>query len=83
MQDTQPCYYESSLAVAHIRDYRFIAKGDEQALADAVATIGPITVAIDADHPSFMFYSSGKALFFPIVSYGKKENVSINWSKNC
>ncbi|XP_075895350.1 digestive cysteine proteinase 2 [Nelusetta ayraudi] len=57
--DTQPCYYESSLAVAHIRDYRFIAKGDEQALADAVATIGPITVAIDANHPSFMFYSSG------------------------
>ncbi|XP_036969326.1 procathepsin L isoform X2 [Acanthopagrus latus] len=57
--DTQPCYYDSSLAVAHIRDYRFIAKGDEQALADAVATIGPITVAIDADHSSFLFYSSG------------------------
>lgn len=63
LQDTQPCYYESSLAVAHIRDYRFIAKGDEQALADAVATIGPITVAIDADHPSFMFYSSGQVFF--------------------
>lgn len=62
LQDTQPCYYDSSLAVAHIRDYRFIAKGDEQALADAVATIGPITVGIDADHPSFMFYSSGKVL---------------------
>ncbi|XP_039985537.1 procathepsin L [Xiphias gladius] len=57
--DTQPCYYDSRLAVAHIKDYRFIPKGDEQALADAVATIGPITVAIDADHPSFLFYSSG------------------------
>nr|XP_019936152.1 PREDICTED: cathepsin L1-like [Paralichthys olivaceus] len=57
--DTQPCYYESRLAVAHIKDYRFIPKGDEQALADAVATIGPITVAIDADHASFLFYSSG------------------------
>uniref|UniRef100_A0A3Q1ERF6 Cathepsin 12 n=1 Tax=Acanthochromis polyacanthus TaxID=80966 RepID=A0A3Q1ERF6_9TELE len=56
--DTQPCYYDSRLAVAHIRDYRFIPKGDEQALADAVATIGPITVAIDADHSSFLFYSS-------------------------
>uniref|UniRef100_A0A3B5AH46 Cathepsin L1-like n=1 Tax=Stegastes partitus TaxID=144197 RepID=A0A3B5AH46_9TELE len=54
-----PCYYDSRLAVAHIKDYRFIPKGDEQALADAVATIGPITVAIDADHSSFMFYSSG------------------------
>lgn len=58
-QDTQPCYYDSKLVVARIRDYRFIAKGDEQALADAVATIGPITVAIDASHSSFLFYSSG------------------------
>ncbi|CAJ1060030.1 cathepsin L1 [Xyrichtys novacula] len=57
--DTQPCYYDSRLAVAHIKDYRFIPKGDEQALADAVATVGPITVAIDADHSSFLFYSSG------------------------
>ncbi|KAM4629035.1 digestive cysteine proteinase 2 [Polymixia lowei] len=57
--DTQPCFYDSSLSVAHIQDYRFIPKGDEQALADAVATIGPITVAIDADHSSFLFYSSG------------------------
>uniref|UniRef100_A0A8C2XBT3 Cathepsin 12 n=1 Tax=Cyclopterus lumpus TaxID=8103 RepID=A0A8C2XBT3_CYCLU len=57
--DTQPCYYDSRLAVAHIKDYRFLPKGDEQALADAVATVGPITVAIDADHSSFLFYSSG------------------------
>ncbi|KAG7467762.1 cathepsin L1-like [Solea senegalensis] len=57
--DTQPCYYDGRLAEAHIKDYRFIPKGDEQALADAVATIGPITVAIDADHSSFLFYSSG------------------------
>lgn len=59
-QDTQPCYYDNKRAVAHIRDYRFIPKGDEQALADAVATIGPITVAIDASHSSFLFYSSGQ-----------------------
>uniref|UniRef100_H3C206 Cathepsin 12 n=1 Tax=Tetraodon nigroviridis TaxID=99883 RepID=H3C206_TETNG len=57
--DTQPCYYDNKRAVGTIRDYRFIPKGDEQALADAVATIGPITVAIDASHSSFLFYSSG------------------------
>ncbi len=59
-QDAQPCFYDRSSVVARISDYRFIPAGDEQALADAVATIGPITVAIDADHPSFLFYSSGK-----------------------
>ncbi|XP_062869412.1 procathepsin L [Trichomycterus rosablanca] len=57
--DTQPCFYDSKKAVAHISDYRFIPTGNEQALADALAAIGPITVAIDADHASFLFYSSG------------------------
>lgn len=58
-QDTQPCFYDSSLVAAKISDYRFVPTGDEQALADAVATVGPITVAIDAENPSFLFYSSG------------------------
>ncbi|KAM6962915.1 digestive cysteine proteinase 2 [Aplochiton taeniatus] len=57
--DSQPCFYDSSLAVAKIKGYEFIPKGDEQALADAVASIGPVTVALDADHSSFLFYSSG------------------------
>ncbi|XP_076880908.1 digestive cysteine proteinase 2 [Brachyhypopomus gauderio] len=57
--DTQPCFHDRSQAVAQISDYRFIPNGNEQALADALTTIGPITVAVDADHPSFLFYSSG------------------------
>ncbi|XP_056303677.1 procathepsin L [Danio aesculapii] len=57
--DSQPCFYEKKLAMAGISDYRFVPAGNEQALADAVATVGPVSVAIDADNPSFLFYSSG------------------------
>ncbi|XP_023682543.2 digestive cysteine proteinase 2 [Paramormyrops kingsleyae] len=57
--DNQHCYYDSNMIVARIRDYRFIPAGDDEALANALVAIGPITVAVDADHPSFLFYSSG------------------------
>lgn len=55
----QQCRYRSSYRAANCSHYKMLPQGDEVALKQAVATVGPIAVAIDAQQPSFTFYHSG------------------------
>ncbi|XP_078001381.1 cathepsin L2-like [Glandiceps talaboti] len=54
-----PCVYSASKVVAEDTGHTDVASMDENALQQAVATVGPISVAIDAGHSSFQFYTSG------------------------
>jgi len=53
------CKASSGTVGAKISGHISLPRGDENALKVAVANIGPISVAIDANHDGFMHYSSG------------------------
>lgn len=61
-QDGQ-CRYDQSQRAANCSSYDYASEGDEEALKQAVATIGPISVAIDATRPMFILYRSGMMYF--------------------
>ncbi|GFS64423.1 cathepsin L [Nephila pilipes] len=50
------CHFKKSSVGATVTGYVDIPSGDEKALKQAVATVGPISVAIDASHESFQTY---------------------------
>jgi len=67
--DDNKCRFDVTKALAKVTGYTNITSKDENALQQAVATIGPITVAVDSSHPSFQLYKSGSMyLLFFIVS---------------
>ncbi|XP_031628991.1 cathepsin L1-like [Contarinia nasturtii] len=53
------CRFSRRNIGATVTDFVDIPEGDEQKLKEAIATVGPVSVAIDASHPSFQHYSSG------------------------
>jgi cathepsin L len=53
------CHYSASNSGGTISGYTDVAQGSETALVNAIGSIGPISVAIDASHQSFQLYSKG------------------------
>jgi len=53
------CNFAQNNIGAQLTGFVDVKSGDENALKEAVATIGPISVAIDASSIFFQFYSSG------------------------
>ncbi|XP_017283961.1 cathepsin S, ortholog2, tandem duplicate 1 [Kryptolebias marmoratus] len=55
----QDCRYNPAYRAANCSRYEFLPQGDETALKAGIASVGPISVAIDATRPRFAFYHSG------------------------
>lgn len=53
------CHYNKKDVGATDKGFVDVPSGDEDALKKAIATVGPVSVAIDASHESFQFYSEG------------------------
>ncbi|XP_071222724.1 cathepsin L.1 isoform X2 [Salvelinus alpinus] len=57
--EDKTCRYKPDSVGATCSGFVDVTSGDEKALQQAVATVGPVSVAIDAAHSSFQLYDSG------------------------
>jgi len=59
LAEDEKCHYKPRNSGATDRGFTDIESGSESALQSAVATVGPISIAIDASRPTFQMYSAG------------------------
>uniref|UniRef100_A0A1I8H017 Cathepsin L n=2 Tax=Macrostomum lignano TaxID=282301 RepID=A0A1I8H017_9PLAT len=57
--EEESCEFNKTEVVANCTGFVDIPVGNEDKLQEAVANVGPVSVAIDASHPSFQLYKSG------------------------
>ena len=57
--DERACRFKAENVGATVTGFTNIKSKDENALQEAVATIGPISVGIDSSHTSFQLYKKG------------------------
>ncbi|KAJ8918900.1 hypothetical protein NQ315_016802 [Exocentrus adspersus] len=88
--EDEKCHYTPRTKGATDRGFVDIESGNEDQLKAAVATIGPVSVAIDASHETFQLYSEG-VYYDPecssqeldhgvlVVGYGTDDNGTDYW----
>ena len=89
LPEDEKCTFNASRIVAHFKGYQDV-KGGEEGLKQAVAQVGPVSVAIDASGMDFQLYKKG-VYYSPscsptfldhgvlVVGYGTTKNGTDYW----